>query len=80
MFYMIEVYYRPPADPTREASLADQVSCLGGRLDFREVPGEGEPGGVCLTFEFPELEKAQAAAESMRRGGEHVEGPADYGP
>lgn len=80
MSYQIEVYLCATADPTREASLAERVSCLGGRLDFREVPDEGEPGGVCLTFEFPELDKAQAAVESMRRGGEHVEGPADYGP
>ena len=80
MSYMAEVYYRPPADPARDASLAERVSSLGGRLDYREVPSEGEPGGVCLTFEFRELDQAQAAADSMRRQGEHVEGPADYGP
>jgi hypothetical protein len=78
--YMFEVYYRPPEDPTREASLAERVSFFGGHLDYREVPREGEPGGVCLTFEFPEWEQARAAAESIRQQGEHVEGPMDYGP
>lgn len=80
MSYMVEVYYRPPADPAREASIAERVSGLGGRLDYREIPGEGEPGGVCLTFEFRDLEAARAASELMRKQGEHVEGPEDYGP
>ena len=50
----------------------------GGRLDYREVP-ERAGGPVCLTFEFPGAEEAQAAAESLREHGEHVEGPAEYG-
>ena len=79
MSYMVEVYYRPPADPVREAESAGRVTIHGGRLDYREVP-DGGPGGVCLTFEFSDLGQAQAAAESLRRQGEHVEGPVDYGP
>ena len=71
---------RPPADPAREAALADRVSRLGGRLDYREAPDDGRPGGVCLTFEFPDIDRARAAAEPLRAQGEHVEGPSDYGP
>lgn len=80
MSYMFEVYSRPPADPVREAALAERVSSQGGRLDYREAPAGSGPGGVCLTFEFSDLELARAAAESLRRQGEHVEGPVDYGP
>ena len=80
MSYMFEVYYRPPADPAREAALTERMSRLGGRLDYRETPTEGLPGGVCLTFEFPDLDRARAAAEALRAQGEHVEGPGEYGP
>ncbi len=80
MSYMFEVYYRAPADPTREAALTERVSRLGGRLDYREAPDDGRPGGVCLTFEFHDIDRARAAAEALRAQGEHVEGPADYGP
>ena len=80
MSYMFEVYYRPPADPAREAALAERVTCLGGRLDYREAPAEGQPGGVCLTFEFDDIGRAQVVAESLRAQGEHVEGPVGYGP
>jgi hypothetical protein len=77
---MFEVYYPPPEDLPKEASLAERVSRFGGRLDYREVPeGEGQ-GGVCLTFEFPEFDQARAAADWLRGQGEHVEGPMDYGP
>jgi hypothetical protein len=80
MSYMFEVYYRPPADPVREATLAECVSSHGGRLDYREAPDGNQPGSVCLTFEFSDVEQARAAAEALRRQGEHVEGPMDYGP
>jgi hypothetical protein len=80
MSSMFEVYYRPPEDPAREAALTERVTHLGGRLDYREAPGEGPTGGVCLTFEFPDIDRARAAAEALRAQGEHVEGPVDYGP
>ena len=80
MSYMFEVYYRPPADPSKELTLAERVSSFGGRLDYREAPGVGEQGGVCLTFEFEDWGRAQAAAKALRQQGEQVEGPADYGP
>ena len=79
MSYMFEVYYKPPVDASREAALAERVSRLGGRLDFREAPAEGELGGVCLTFEFNDLDGAWGAAKALRAQGEHVEGPVDYG-
>jgi hypothetical protein len=77
---MFEVYYRPPANPQRDAALSNKIASFGGRLDFLEIPGEGESGGVCLTFEFDDPEQARKAAETLRRQGEHVEGPTDYGP
>lgn len=80
MSCMFEVYYRPPADPAREAVLTECVARLGGRLDFRETPDDGDAGGVCLTFEFDDPERARQAADSLRERGEHVEGPVDYGP
>jgi hypothetical protein len=80
MSYMFEVYYRSPEDPTREAMLTECVSRLGGRFDYREAPTEGLSGGVCLTFEFSDVDRARAAAELLRAQGEYVEGPVDYGP
>jgi len=80
MSYMFEVYYKPPPDPRREAALTQQVAQLGGRLSFREDPDEQGRGAVCLTCEFDDLSLAEVAADSLRRQGEHVEGPIDYGP
>lgn len=79
MSYMLEVYYRPPSDPGKEVALTEHVSSLGGRLTFREVPGENRVKSVCLTYEFDSFDRANAAAEALRQQGEHVEGPADYG-
>ncbi len=78
MSFMFEVYYKAPADGKREAGLTDRVSRFGGRLDFREEP-DGVQGAVCLTYEFDQLDRAEAAAQTLRQGGEHVEGPVDYG-
>jgi hypothetical protein len=36
MSFMIEVYYKPPANPTKEAALSERVAGLGGQLDYRE--------------------------------------------
>jgi hypothetical protein len=80
MSFMFEVYYRPPANPSKEAAVTDRVAAMGGRLDFREVGDERGLGGVCLTYEFEDLESAAKAAEVLRQLGEHVEGPVDYGP
>jgi hypothetical protein len=79
MSFMFEIYYRAPVDPKREAALSAQASRFGGHLDYREEPqGPGE-GAVCLTYEFDDLAKAEAAADLLRQRGEHVEGPVDYG-
>ena len=80
MTYMFEVYYKAPVDPKKEAVLQERVCELGGRLDYREEAQDNAFASVTLTYEFDHLEQAEAAAESLRRQGEHVEGPQDYGP
>ncbi len=78
MAFMIEVYYKPPTNPAKESALTQRIAALGGRLDFREEAREHV--GVCLTYEFDDWESATKAADALRQLGEHVEGPADYGP
>jgi hypothetical protein len=78
--YMFEVYYKAPADANKEAALQDRIGKLGGRLDYREEAQDRAFPSVTLTYEFDHLEQAEAAAESLRQQGEHVEGPQDYGP
>ena len=80
MSYMFEVYYKPPQNLQREATLTKRIKHLGGRLSFREDPDEQGMGTVCLTYEFDDLGLAEVAADSLRQQGEHVEGPIDYGP
>jgi hypothetical protein len=79
MSFMFEVFYSPPSNSVKERAVTDRVASLGGRLDFREEPGPSG-GGVCLTYEFDDLALATKAADVLRHLGEHVEGPADYGP
>ena len=76
MSLIFEVYYKPPANPAREAALTSRVAGLGGRLDYREDATDHT--GICLTYEFDDHEKAVQAAEALRHLGEHVEGPMDY--
>jgi hypothetical protein len=76
---MFEVYYKLPADLKKEAAIQERVAGLGGRLDYREEVREDGTASVCLTYEFDRAEQAEAAAESLRRQGEHVEGPQEYG-
>lgn len=80
MSFLFEVYYKPPADPAKEAALTERVRALGGRLDYREEALPNGHSGICLTYEFDSLAGARRAAETLRQLGEHVEGPADYGP
>ena len=61
MSFMFEVYYKPPVNALKEAALTDRVAHLGGRLDFREEPDGPASGGVCLTYEFDDLESATKA-------------------
>ncbi len=79
MSFMFEVHYRPPADAQREIEIARRINPFGGRLSFREEPALEGMGSVCLTYEFGDNEVAHCAAESLRKFGEHVEGPSDYG-
>jgi hypothetical protein len=79
MSFMFEVYYKPPANPTKEALLSERIIPLGGRLDYREDTDVAGRTGVCLTYEFDSLESATRTANLLRQLGEHVEGPVDYG-
>lgn len=78
MSYLLEVYYKPPADSNRETLLSDRVARYGGQLTYREEPTGEETAAVGLTYEFDDLARAEAAADSLRQEGVHVEGPADY--
>jgi hypothetical protein len=76
---MFEVYYPPPVDPKKEFTLVTRISELGGRFSFREVANGDAAGSICLTYEFDDQVKAEAAAAELRARGEHVEGPVEYG-
>ena len=79
MSYMFEVYYKSPIDAKKEEEITKTVASFGGSLDFRETSAETGSGGVCLTYEFDEVELAQKAADLLRQRGDHVEGPVSYG-
>lgn len=77
MSYMLEVLYKPPVDLKRESQIGDWVSRFRGNLTFRE----GDEGGwasICLTYEFDDRKCAEECAASLRKSGEHVEGPVEY--
>ena len=79
MSYIFEVYYKPPVNQKKEASLLERVARFGGRLDYREEPNDNQSDSICLTYEFEDPDQAAFAAECLRQQGEHVEGPQDYG-
>jgi hypothetical protein len=79
MSYLLEVYYRPPADAQKEEALTSRLLAMGGRLTYREAPKVGASRGICLSYEFAQRDQAAAAARLLRDQGEHVEGPVDYG-
>ena len=79
MAFMLEVLYKSPLDPHREASISERVGTFGGRLTFREEPEAGRIEPVCLTYEFSGRTAAEEAASHLRQQGEHVEGPMEYG-
>lgn len=76
MTWAFDLYYKPPFDRMREATLSERISGLGGRFDYREEP---VGAGICLTFEFDDSAKAEQVATLLRKQGEHVEGPYGYG-
>lgn len=81
MSYMFEVYYKPPTNPAKESALLTRISELGGRLDYREEPANASDAQhIILTYEFDDFDGAAAAAECLRKQGEYVDGPQDYGP
>jgi hypothetical protein len=72
---MFELFYKPPADPTKESALVRKMATLGGRLDCARC----HPVRVAVAFQFEDLAAAQYAAATLREQGEHIEGPGDYG-
>ena len=76
MSWAFDVYYKPPSNRSREQLLAERIGTFGGRFDYRDEP---VGAGICLTYEFDDGTKAEQAAELLRKQGEHVEGPYDYG-
>ena len=79
MSFMFEVYYKSPVDHKKEEVITGVVARLGGSLDCRETSEGASTNAICLTYEFNELESAQAAAALLRERGDHVEGPVSYG-
>jgi hypothetical protein len=79
MSFMLEVYYRAPADKAREKRISSESARFHGELTFREDPSANDVSqAVCLTYEFLERDMAEKAAVAIRQIGEHVEGPTDY--
>jgi hypothetical protein len=78
MSFMFELYYSTPSNARREAELAKTIAGFGGRLDYREEPTGGSSHSICLTYEFDDLDRAEKAAEWLRKEGEHIEGPVEY--
>ena len=79
MTWMCEVYCSAPSDTAREQRIAGVVARHGGLLGFREPPQLDGPQTVVLTYEFAELDHADAATKDLRASREHVEGPCQYG-
>lgn len=76
MSVMIEIYYHKPADSQRESLISKCLADHEGQVTYREDDSDKT---ICLTAEFTIWENAAAAATALRRAGEHVEGPSDYG-
>ena len=76
MTWAFDLYYKPPVNYAKEEALAQRVRSLGGRFDFREEPAGA---GICLTYEFDDVNTAERSALLLREQGEHVEGPYEYG-
>lgn len=80
MSYGFELYYKAPADHSREERILNEVRRWGGRLDYREEPTRGDRSqAIVLTFEFDHAASADSAASALRQLGEHVEEMGEYG-
>ena len=42
MSFITDVYYKPPANPAKEAAITDRMIFFGGRLDLREDLAAGQ--------------------------------------
>lgn len=80
MAFITDVYYKPPANPAKEAVVTDRMAQLGGRLDLREDTDDHDLGGVCLCYAFDDMEGATKAADLLRELGEDFEGPYELRP
>jgi len=80
MSFMTDVYHKPPANPAKEAAITDRMIFFGGRLDLREDTDDHDLGGVCLSYEFDDIEGATEAADLLREFGEDFEGPYEMRP
>ena len=80
MSFMTDVYFKPPANPAKEAVITDRMIFFGGRLDLREDTDDHDLDGVCLSYEFDDIEGATQAADLLRELGEDFEGPYEMRP
>ena len=70
----LEVLYAIPVDGEREGRIGQMVASFGGTQSYREIPQADDVSkAVCLTYEFPDRQSAQSAAEALRRVREHVQ-------
>lgn len=76
MSAMIEIFYRKPVDATHEQKIISIVTNHEGSVTYKE---DDTQESICLTAEFDSWENAIAATATLRKIGEYVEGPADYG-
>lgn len=76
MSIMIEIYYRKPEDILREGRISCLVAMHSGQITYKETDSSDS---ICLTAEFDSWKNAEASTASLRKFGEHVEGPAGYG-
>jgi len=75
---MIEIYLSEEQTACR-ADVIATVEGVAGRLSHEEDHETVRTRkGLCLTFEFDSLEKAQRALDVLIAKGFHTEGPYDY--
>ncbi len=80
MSFMLEVLYGGPTNQEKEVQIARVLAEFGGHMTYKEEPSpESLIQTVCLTYEFDNSDAADAAAYQLRKLGDHVEGPMDYG-
>jgi len=79
MSVMIEVIYRKPEDADHERGISEFVSLYRGVVSCREDDWGQTQQAICLTIEFWNWEDADKACAALRKRGDYVEGPHEYG-